>query len=167
MIGVNTAIISPSGSSAGIGFRDPRRHRQSRGARTHQERPRADAGIGIVAASEAVSTRLGVEGVIIVRTAPGSPAERAGIRGRFRLGALGDVIVQADGKPVHRLSDLTDQIEQVGAGKSIRISLKRGSQTRDITIEIVDIVQRDPMAAGSYPFAAVSAADVGAFIATN
>src|SRR5437868_7033367 len=97
-------------------------------------------GIGIVAASEAVSTRLGIEGVIIVRTAPGSPAERAGIRGvDFSSGALGDVIVQADGKPVHRLSDLTDQIEQVGAGKSIRISLKRGSQTRDINIDIVDI----------------------------
>ena len=97
-------------------------------------------GIGIVAASEAVSTRLGIEGVIIVRTAPGSPAERAGIRGvDFSSGALGDVIVQADGKPVHRLSDLTDQIEQVGAGKSIRISLKRGSQTRDINIDIVDV----------------------------
>ena len=40
---------------------------------------------------------------------------------------------------MHRLSDLTDQIEQVGAGKSIRISLKRGSQTRDINIDIVDI----------------------------
>ena len=75
-----------------------------------------------------------------MRTAPGSPAERAGIRGvDLGSGALGDVIVQADGKPVHRLSDLTDQIEQVGAGKSIRISLKRGSQTRDINIEIVDI----------------------------
>jgi S1-C subfamily serine protease len=140
LIGVNTAIISPSGSSAGIGFAIPVDIVNRVVPELIKNGRVPTPGIGIVAASEAVSTRLGIEGVIIVRTAPGSPAERAGIRGvDFGSGALGDVIVQADGKPVHRLSDLTDQIEQIGAGKSIRISLKRGSQTRDITIDIVDI----------------------------
>ena len=140
LIGVNTAIISPSGSSAGIGFAIPADIVNRVVPELIKNGRVPTPGIGIVAASEAVSTRLGVEGVIIVRTAPGSPAERAGIRGvDLGSGALGDVIVQADGKPVHRLSDLTDQIEQVGAGKSIRISLKRGSQTRDINIDIVDI----------------------------
>ena len=99
-------------------------------------------GIGIVAASEAVATRLGIEGVIVVRTAPGGPAERAGIRGvNINSGAIGDVIVQADGKPVHRLSDLTDQLEQVGAGKSVRVGVKRGSETRDVNVDIVDIAR--------------------------
>jgi S1-C subfamily serine protease len=140
LIGVNTAIISPSGSSAGIGFAIPADIVNRVVPELIKSGRVPTPGIGIVAASEAVATRLGVEGVIIVRTAPGSPAERAGIRGvDLGSGALGDVIVQADGKPVHRLSDLTDQIEQVGAGKSIRISLKRGSQTRDINIDIVDI----------------------------
>ena len=140
LIGVNTAIISPSGSSAGIGFAIPVDIVNRVVPELIKNGRVPTPGIGIVAASEAVSTRLGIEGVIVVRTAPGSPAERAGIRGvDFNSGALGDVIVQADGKPVHRLSDLTDQIEQVGAGKSIRIGLKRGSQTRDITIDIVDV----------------------------
>jgi S1-C subfamily serine protease len=140
LIGVNTAIISPSGSSAGIGFAIPVDIVNRVVPDLIKNGRVPTPGIGIVAASEAVSTRLGIEGVIIVRTAPGSPAERAGIRGvDLSSGALGDVIVQADGKPVHRLSDLTDQIEQAGAGKSIRINLKRGSQTRDINIEIVDI----------------------------
>ena len=140
LIGVNTAIISPSGSSAGIGFAIPADIVNRVVPELIKNGRVPTPGIGIVAASEAVATRLGVEGVIIVRTAPGSPAERAGIRGvDLGSGALGDVIVQADGKPVHRLSDLTDQIEQVGAGKSIRIGLKRGSQTRDINIDIVDI----------------------------
>ena len=140
LIGVNTAIISPSGSSAGIGFAIPVDIVNRVVPELIKNGRVPTPGIGIVAASEAVSTRLGIEGVIIVRTAPGSPAERAGIRGvDFGSGALGDVIVQADGKLVHRLSDLTDQIEQIGAGKSIRISLKRGSQTRDINIDIVDI----------------------------
>ena len=140
LIGVNTAILSPSGSSAGIGFAIPADIVNRVVPELIKNGRVPTPGIGIVAASEAVSTKLGIEGVIVVRTAPGSPAERAGIRGvDFGSGALGDVIVQADGKPVHRLSDLTDQIEQVGAGKSIRISLKRGSQTRDINIDIVDI----------------------------
>jgi len=140
LIGVNTAILSPSGTSAGIGFAIPVDIVNRVVPELIKNGRVPTPGIGIVAASEAVSTRLGIEGVIIVRTAPGSPAERAGIRGvDLGSGALGDVIVQADGKPVHRLSDLTDQIEQVGAGKSIRISLKRGSQTRDINIDIVVI----------------------------
>ena len=140
LIGVNTAIISPSGSSAGIGFAVPADIVNRIVPELIKNGRVPTPGIGIVAASEAVATRLGVEGVIVVRTAPGSPAERAGIRGvNFGSGAIGDVIVQADGKPVHRLSDLTDQLEQVGAGKSVRIGVKRGSETRDVNVDIVDI----------------------------
>ena len=140
LIGVNTAIISPSGSSAGIGFAVPADIVNRVVPELIKNGRVPTPGIGIVAAGEAVTTRMGVEGVIIVRTAPGSPAERAGIRGvDFASGALGDVIVQVDGKPVHRLSDLTDQIEQVGAGKSVRITLKRGSDTRDVDVNVIDI----------------------------
>ena len=53
--------------------------------------------------------------------------------------AIGDVISRADGKPVRRLSDLTDQIEQAGAGKSIRLTINRGSDTREVNVDIVDI----------------------------
>ncbi|UPJ48632.1 trypsin-like peptidase domain-containing protein [Bradyrhizobium sp. 200] len=140
LIGVNTAIISPSGSSAGIGFAVPVDIVNRVVPELIKNGRVPTPGIGIVAASEAVATRLGVEGVIVVRTAPGSPAERAGIRGvNLSSGAIGDVIVKADGKPVHRLSDLTDQLEQVGAGKSVRVGVKRGSETRDVNVDIVDI----------------------------
>ena len=143
MIVVNTAIISPSGSSAGIGFAIPADIVNRIVPELIKNGRVPTPGIGIVAASEAVSTRLGVEGVIIVRTAPGGPAERAGIRGvNMNSGAIGDVIVQADGKPVHRLSDLTDQLEQVGAGKSVRIGVKRGSDTRDVNVDVVDVSRR-------------------------
>jgi 2-alkenal reductase len=140
LIGVNTAIISPSGSSAGIGFAVPVDIVNRVVPELIRNGRVPTPGIGIAAASEAVATRMGVEGVIVVRAAPGGPAERAGIRGvDFGTGELGDVIVQADGKPVRRLSDLADQIEQVGAGKSVRIGLKRGSQARDVDVAIVDI----------------------------
>lgn len=129
LIGVKTAILSPSGSNAGIGFAIPadivnrvvpeliRNHRVP------------TPGIRIVAANEAVATRLGTEGLIVVRTAP---AERPGIRGiDISSGNLGDVITAAEGKPVRRLSDLTDQIEQLGVGKTIRLSLRRDGAARD------------------------------------
>ncbi len=81
VIGVNTAILSPSGTNAGIGFAIPidtvNRVVPQIIARGYVPTP----GIGIVAASEDAATRAGVEGVVIARTVPGSAAERAGLRG--------------------------------------------------------------------------------------
>src|SRR5207253_4398317 len=76
VIGVNTAILSPSGTSAGIGFAIPidsvNRVVPELIRRGYVPTP----GIGIVAANEAVATRAGADGVVIVRTMPGSGAER-------------------------------------------------------------------------------------------
>lgn len=78
--------------------------------------------------------------MIVVRTAPAGPAARAGIRGvDFPTGALGDVITEVNGKPVRRLSDLTDEIEQIGAGRSVKLTVKRGSHSRNLDVDIVDI----------------------------
>ncbi len=140
LIGVTTAIISPSGTNAGIGFAVP----VDIVNRVVPELIRTGRvptpGIGIVAASEALATRLGIEGLIVVRTAPAGPAARAGIRGvDFPTGALGDVITEVNDKPVRRLSDLTDEIEQVGAGRSVKLIVKRGSESRNLDVDIVDI----------------------------
>lgn len=140
LIGVTTAIISPSGSNAGIGFAVPVDVVNRIVPELIRNGRVPTPGIGIVAAGEDVSTRLGVEGVIVVRTAPGSPAERAGIRGvNFSTGAVGDIITAVEGKPVRRLADLTDALEQAGAGKTVRLTVKRGSDTRDVNVGIIDI----------------------------
>jgi S1-C subfamily serine protease len=99
-------------------------------------------GIGIVPADETLATGLGVEGVIIERTLPRSSAERAGLRGTdSSRGALGDVIVAANGKPVHRVPDLTDQLEQIGVGGKVLLTLKRGNEQSTAEIEVIDIGQ--------------------------
>jgi S1-C subfamily serine protease len=140
LIGVTTAIISPSGSNAGIGFAIPVDIVNRVVPELIKTGRVPTPGIGIVAASEAVTTRLGIEGVIVVRTTPSGPAARAGIRGvDMSTGDIGDVITSADGKPVRRLSDLTDQIEQVGAGNTVRLTVKRGSDSREVNVNIVDI----------------------------
>jgi len=86
LIGVTTAIFIPIGSNAGIGFASRSTSVKPRGPRLDSQRPSADARHRNLSASEADAARLGTEGVIVLRTAPGSPAERAGIRGgRLRL----------------------------------------------------------------------------------
>ncbi len=145
LIGVNTAIYSPSGSNAGIGFAIPVDVVNRIVPELIRNGRVPTPGIGIVAASEAVATRVGVEGVVIVRTAPGSPAERAGLRGvDASTGALGDVIVAANDKPVRRLADLTDEIEQVGVGKTISLTISRGGSRTQVSVEITDISANRP-----------------------
>jgi len=140
LIGVNTAIISPSGSSAGIGFAIPVDSVNRVVPELIRNGRVPTPGIGIVAASEAIATRIGAEGVIVVRTAPGSPAERAGLRGVDpSTGTLGDVIVGVNDKPVRRLSDLIDEIERTGVGHTLRLSVNRGGETRTVEVGVVDV----------------------------
>jgi S1-C subfamily serine protease len=140
VIGVTTAIISPSGSNAGIGFAIPVDIVNRVVPQLIQNGRVPTPGIGIVAANEAVATRLGMEGVVIVQAAPGSPAEQAGLIGiDFSVGKVGDVIVEANGRPVRRLADLTDEIEDVGVGKSLRLTIVRSREKRAVQVEIVDI----------------------------
>jgi 2-alkenal reductase len=140
LIGVNTAIFSPSGSNAGIGFAIPVDIVNRVVPELIRNGRVPTPGIGIVAGNESVATRLGVEGVIVVRTVPGSPAERAGLRGvNTSTGELGDVIVGIDDKPVRRLTDLTERLEQVGVGKTVQISLSRGGRKSSVAVEVTDV----------------------------
>src|SRR5215469_13398619 len=126
LIGVNTAIFSPSGSSAGVGFAIPV-DVVNRIVPDLISRGRvATPGIGIEAASEEIAARLGVDGVVVVRTAAGSPAQQAGISGvDLNADRIGDVIVAANGVPVHKLSDLVDELEKVGIGHKVQLTLRR------------------------------------------
>jgi 2-alkenal reductase len=137
---VNTAIISPSGSSAGIGFAIPVDVVNRIVPELIRSGRVPTPGIGIVAANEAVATRLGAEGVVVVRTQPGTPAERAGLRGMdLNAGTLGDVIVAINGQAVHRLADLTGQLEQTGVGQAVEITVKRNGSTRTLKVDVTDV----------------------------
>ena len=145
LIGVNTAIFSLTGANVGIGFAVPVDVVNRIVPQLIRNGRVPIPGIGIIAADEGTATRLGVQGVVVVRTMPGSPAEAAGLQGIDpRTRALGDIIVAANGKPVHRLADLTEEIEKVGVGKSIHLNVMRGDTNTSVRAKVVDIEQLEP-----------------------
>jgi 2-alkenal reductase len=140
LIGVNTAIISPSGTSAGIGFAIPVDIVNRIVPEIIRTGRVPTPGIGIIAANEAIATRVGMEGVVIVKTIPDSPAERAGLQGiNPNVGTTGDVIIAVDDKPVRRLSDLTDALEQVRVPGKVKLTLERGGSRRTVSVDVVDV----------------------------
>ena len=140
LIGVNTAIISRSGSSAGIGFAVPadvvNQIVPQLISRGKVPRP----GIGIVVLTEEQTARLGLVGVVIERVIPGSAADQAGLIGidaHNRL--LGDMIIAVEGIAVTNLVQFVRQLRQVQIGENIRLTVQRGSRQRQVVAQVMDI----------------------------
>jgi len=140
LIGVNTAIISGSGSSAGIGFAVPVDvvNRVVPKLITQGKIPRP--GIGIVILDEEVAAGLGVVGVVIDRVLPGSEAERAGLEGiDYRSRLLGDIIVKADNQEVRNIDDFMRIMENHEIGQVIALDVRRGDRIRRVEVKVMDI----------------------------
>ncbi|MGY3233139.1 MULTISPECIES: S1C family serine protease [unclassified Bradyrhizobium] len=139
LIGVNSAILSGSGASAGIGFAIPVDIVNRVAAELIRNGHVPLAGIGIVAAKQDEATSLGIDGVIILRTLPGSPAAQAGIEGVSEEGVIRDIITDANGKPVHSMEELTSILDDVGIGKELELTIDRAGQTRTVKVTVADI----------------------------
>jgi len=140
LIGVNTAIFSPSGASAGIGFAIPVDVVNRVVPELIRNGRMPNPGIGIIAAPESATARLGMDGVVVVRTLRGSPAAQAGIRGIDpNTGEIGDIIVGVNGKPVRRLSDLTAELERAGVGKPVELTINRAGRSATVSVTIADV----------------------------
>jgi S1-C subfamily serine protease len=140
LIGVTTAIISESGSSAGIGFAIPVDlvNRVVPEIIKHGRAPRP--GIGIAAADERVAAQLGVRGVVVMGVARGSAAEQAGLRPFDpRTRQIGDVIVAVDGKATPTLADLAAALDDAGIGKEVTLKVLRGDVEREAKVRVIDV----------------------------
>ncbi len=140
LIGVNTAIYSPSGASAGIGFAVPVDTVRQLVPQLIEFGQPIQPGIGIDVVEDRLARRVGVRGVIVRQVMRDTPAERAGIeglrqtRGRW---TLGDVIVAIGDKPVESLQDLVLAFEDVGVGGTARLTLERDRQSRRIDVQLI------------------------------
>jgi 2-alkenal reductase len=140
LIGVNTAILSGSGSSSGIGFAVPVDLVNRVVPQLIAKGRVATPGIGILAAPEELASKANIEGVIIADVVPGSSAAVAGLKGIDRQRArLGDVITHVDGKSVESVHELAQVLFEMGAGAKVRLTVVRDGKTRELTVEIMDI----------------------------
>jgi len=138
LIGVNTAIFSPSGASAGIGFAVPVEAVNEVVPQIIQHGRVIHPGIGVTIAHETLAGRLGVEGVLIIDVYPGSTAEKAGLQGTLRRGGgivLGDVIQSINGKPVSSYDDLRDEFDRLQVGEEVSLGVLR--QGKSVTVKVI------------------------------
>lgn len=140
LIGVNTAIISGSGASSGIGFAVPvdvvNHIVPQIVANGKAPRP----GIGITALPEETAARVGVEGVVVFDVLPGGSAEVAGLRGiDRRRKVLGDVITHVNGSPVGTIQELAAELDRVGVGNTVNLTIVQGDRERIVSVTIMDI----------------------------
>jgi 2-alkenal reductase len=146
MIGVNTAILSRSGQSAGVGFAVPMDVVARVVPALVRDGRVPRAGIGVVIAAEDEAARLGAEGAVIVQVAPNTPAARVGLRAFDQENRrFGDVIAAIDGRPVRNVPDLSAAFERAGVGNRATLELRRDGQRMLVSVEIVDLNPPGPM----------------------
>jgi S1-C subfamily serine protease len=138
LIGVNTAIYSPSGASAGIGFAVPvdtvNRVVTELIAYGKVVRPRLGVGLDD-RLSAYVTRRLGVEGVLLRDVDPGSPAARAGLKGtELRRGAVvpGDIILEVEGRAVTTSDEFLGRLGNLRPGDAVNLVVWRDGQKRTV-----------------------------------
>lgn len=140
LIGVNTAIYSPSGASAGIGFSIPvdvvRWVVPELISFGELRRPT----LGIELAPEYLLQRAGIKGVLILRVSENGPAEKAGIlptrRDRSGRIVLGDIITGINKDPILSYSDLVLALEKYKAGDRVTVSFLRDDKASQVEIEL-------------------------------
>ncbi len=143
LIGVNTAIYSPSGASAGVGFAVPvdtiNRVVPQLIGRGKYSRP--SLGIGIDQhLNQVITSQLGVKGIVVLKVTPGSPAARAGLRGSSvdRNGSLtpGDIIIAVQGKQVESIPKLLARLDDFKAGDAVTITILRDGKQQQLAIQL-------------------------------
>jgi len=142
LVGVNTLIYSPSGAWAGVGFAIPSDTVARVVAQIIRHGHVARAALGVVAASDAQTRALRLRGILALAVAPGSGAERAGVRDTRRDSTgriiLGDMIVAVDGEEVHTVEDLVAKVEGHDVGEFITLTVVRGRETIDLSVELME-----------------------------
>lgn len=145
VVGINTAIISTSRGSIGIGFAIPVNLAASvmRSLVETGSVTRGYLGVQMQDVDADLAPRFGLtetRGAIVVDVVPDSPADRAGIR-------LDDVIIAFDGRPVNNSTELRVAIAQVPPGNQAAVRLVRGGRLLDLTAELGTLDEGDGMTA--------------------
>lgn len=137
VVGVNTAIVSPSGGSVGIGFAIPAatvktviRQLREKGVVT-----RGALGVEIQPITPKIASALGLkrlDGALITEAEPDGPAAKAGI-------ALGDVVIAVDAQPIPNGADLAARIGAMAPGTAVKIGILRNGSERIVSVTLGEL----------------------------
>jgi serine protease Do len=134
VIGVNTAIYSPTGGSVGIGFAIPAdtaktiTERLMRGEQI--ERGYLGVEIGdLEPFREAMGLPAATRGALVAGVTQGGPAQRAGLQ-------AGDIVTSVDGQPIADATDLTRRVGATRVGGAVKLDVLRGSERVTATVRV-------------------------------
>jgi S1-C subfamily serine protease len=140
LIGVNTAIFSPSGASAGIGFAIPVDEVNRIVPQLVRYGKVIRPGLGVQVAPDQITRRLGLEGVLILGVQPGGPAAKAGLRPtlRDRWGRikLGDILLAIGSHPTKSVNDYLDALEAHQIGQTVPLTVLRDGRREQATVTL-------------------------------
>ena len=139
LIGINTAILGPTGGNIGIGFAVPVNMARAVMEQLieHGEVRRGRLGISMQDLTPALASAMDLElrgGAVIAEVEPGSPAAQAGLR-------PGDVIVEVEGQPILDAGDLRNLVGVMPAGTGLDVVLYRAGRERSVKVRIGEVEQ--------------------------
>jgi 2-alkenal reductase len=143
LVGVTTAIRSPSGGSTGVGLAIPVDlvNRIVPQLIAHGRAPQP--GIGITPVNPELTERAGIQGVLIFGVNRGSPAEAAGLKPlNQKSGDLGDLIIAVNGRPVESLPTFAAELDRVGVDNLAELTVIRDGKERRVKVKVIDLGRR-------------------------
>ncbi len=154
VVGVNTAIYSPSGGSVGIGFSVPAATVKGVVDQLvkYGETRRGWLGVRIQSLTDDLAEGLDLgkaQGALIAEVTPTGPAEKAGLKPR-------DVITEFDGKPIREMKDLPRVVADTPIGKKVVVKVMREGKIVELSAEVGRLEDGEKLVAAA-PEAAVSA----------
>ncbi len=144
LIGINTAIYSPTGAYAGIGFAVPVDTISRLVPEILKYGKVTKPGLGVQVASSNLATRLDIEGVLILGVVEGGPAAKLGLRSTARDSygrlVLGDILLRVGDQRLKTAEDLFRTMDKYKVGDKVTVEYLRDGKTitQDVTLERIN-----------------------------
>jgi len=141
VVGINTAIYSPSGGNIGIGFASPI-NMAKKIVKQLKEKGKVTRGwLGVIVqeVTPDLAKSFGLKegkGALVADVEKGAPADTAGVK-------QGDVIISFDGKAITKMADLPLMVAETGVGKQVPVKVLREGSAKDFTVKIGELKDKE------------------------